>query len=289
MENRRYIDQLYIGPRRFEGYLKKLKSKDSYSRIFTKFNKRYFLVDLDEYIIAYKSKASSKNLRKFSLVEITYIDSSPKITEPCDWKFAFAVKLKKKLYTLHSDTYKSCQHWCEILKACTRPLDHNPYNTAPKKPVFSINIISSDQNSFQTIAQTPKFHNQDDPNPTKYFFGSSENNESPEKKSKNSNKNILTDASNLPKKPKNESLGDGNGIDKENEVKVYSFNNSLASIESFEPDSNESLEGFHESENLVIERSNKSQVFFKTPKFFEGPQARKVSVSSIFRKASNLR
>jgi hypothetical protein len=282
MENRRYIDQWYSGPRRFEGCLKKLKSKNSYSRIFTKFNKRFFFVDLDEYIIAYKSRASSKKLKKFSLFELDYIDSSPKITEPCDWKFAFAVKMQKKLYTLYSDTYKSCQQWCEILMACTRPLERSLYNTAPKKGIFPNNEICSDQKTVQYLAQTPKFNNQEDPKNKKFCFGSSENSESPENKQKISNKKILTDVSNLSNKVIKGKLLDGNGIDKEKEEKIYSFNNSLASIHSFERDSDES------DENLVIERPNKSQIL-KTPKFFEGPQVRKVSVSSIFKKSSNLR
>lgn len=278
MENRRFIDQWYVGPRRFEGYLKKLKSKNSYSRIFAKFNKRYFVVDLDEYFIAYKRKASSRKLRKFSLLELSYIDSSPKITEPCDWKFAFALKLQKKFYTLHSDSYKSCQQWCEILIACTRPLERNLNNTTPKKDVFTPIEIRPNENTVQESAQTPKFLNFEDPKTKKFHFGSSEKIESPEKK-----KNILTDVSNLTNKQKKENMSDGNGIDKENQEKIYSFNNSPESLHSFEPDINESVEDFYESEKLVMERSNKSQVL-TTPKFFEVPQSRKVSVSSIFKK-----
>lgn len=244
MENR-YVDPGYSGPWKFEGYLKKLKSKNAYSRIFSKFNKRFFVVDLNQYFFGYKKNANSEKIRKFSLVELIYLDSSPKIIETCDWKFAFAVKFNKRLYTLHSESYKDCKQWCEILTACMKPLERSLYNTFEKSPppnIFQHSKVS------QELTQTPKFQSCEK---SKAFTFSPITNDSPQHKVFSNISNISNP---VPKVKTSEFTIHLN----ENDENFYSFQNSPVSIHSFGADLHPTIP--ESKETLIIERLNKSSI-----------------------------
>lgn len=116
-----YVDPNYRGPTLIRGYLKKLKCEKAMARFLKKFNKRYFVLDLNNYSFYYQEKEVAPKSQRFILTELTRIDPNPKITEVCDWKFAFMVFIGKRALTLHADSVSAHNEWCNGLRACIRP------------------------------------------------------------------------------------------------------------------------------------------------------------------------
>ena len=83
MEIQRYIDPGYKGPTLIRGYLKKLKSNEAYGRFISKFNKRYFILDMNNSYFGYQDNETSTHTQKYSLCDILHIDPNPRITEIC--------------------------------------------------------------------------------------------------------------------------------------------------------------------------------------------------------------
>ena len=160
MEKFKYIDPVYVGPLYFEGILKKLKSENSVSKIFSKFNKRFFAVDLQEYSIWYKKSKTSKPIRKFSLSDLVYLNPEPKTQVKCDWKFSFSFKISTKIFTLHSDSHDQYQTWCGILKSCIKPKQSEVfYSSFPinEKKVPDFTNFQNFSSFSNDLVQTPKF------------------------------------------------------------------------------------------------------------------------------------
>jgi hypothetical protein len=163
MENLKFVDPSFKGPAYFEGFLKKLKSENSYSKLFGKFNKRFFVLDLLEYSFSYRKNKSSRKNKKFSLNDLDLVDDHPRISVKSDWKFPFLVKFTKKTFTLHSESMQDHLEWCKILKACVKPLTSNlvfaSFTLDNKKKNFNVTNL----NSFEGVSigndlkQTPKF------------------------------------------------------------------------------------------------------------------------------------
>ena len=84
MEPQRYFDPSYKGPTLIRGYLKKLKSDSAFGKILGKFNKRYFILDMNNYQFGYQDKENSSKSHMFPLSDLIDIDPNPRITEVCD-------------------------------------------------------------------------------------------------------------------------------------------------------------------------------------------------------------
>lgn len=117
-----FVDPNYRGPSLIRGYLKKLKCDKAMMKFLKKFNKRYFILDLGNYIFYYQEKENSSMLQKFDLKELIRIDSNPRIMEVCDWKFAFTVYIGNKVLTLYADSASAHTEWCNGFRACIRPV-----------------------------------------------------------------------------------------------------------------------------------------------------------------------
>lgn len=122
MENQRYIDPMYKGPSLIRGYLKKLKSDSAFGKFLSKFNKRYFILDMNAYTFGYQDKESSNNTILYPLSDLLDVDPNPRITVVCDWKFGFVVEIRRRIYTLYADSVSVHNEWCTALKACVRPV-----------------------------------------------------------------------------------------------------------------------------------------------------------------------
>jgi hypothetical protein len=139
MDKARYVDPSYRGPAVITGYLKKLKSVFSYTKFLSKFNKRYFELDLNKYTLSYGSKEGAGQKETLSLTNLMYVDPNPRITEVCDWKFAFVAEFSGKIYTLYADSVSAHNEWCYALRACVKPITRCapvppqpvPYESAP--------------------------------------------------------------------------------------------------------------------------------------------------------------
>lgn len=58
-----YVNPSYTGPRRLTCWLFKAKKAGKMSRMFGKWNKRYFILDLDELKMYYTSKPGGKDIK----------------------------------------------------------------------------------------------------------------------------------------------------------------------------------------------------------------------------------
>lgn len=193
MEKFKYIDPVYVGPVYFEGILKKLKSENSVSKFFSKFNKRFFAVDLQEYSIWYKKNKNSKVIRKFSLFDLDYIDTEPKSQVKCDWKFSFSFKISNRIFILHSDSHEQYKTWCGILKCCIKPKESEVFYASFPSNEKKIPDFSNFQNfsSFSNdVMQTPKFQEDQKFFEPEYF-------ESPSEVMKRGKNGILNEISNF--------------------------------------------------------------------------------------------
>lgn len=135
MDSEKYVDSMYRGPTLVRGYLKKLKSDSALSKFISKFNKRYFILDLNNYFFGYQDKETSSRFHRYDLVDLINIDPNPRVMEICDWKFAFVVEIRRRVYTLYADSVSVHNEWCTALKACIKPMERikqpNEANRAP--------------------------------------------------------------------------------------------------------------------------------------------------------------
>ncbi|OMJ73266.1 hypothetical protein SteCoe_28077 [Stentor coeruleus] len=123
MDPEKYVDPMYKGPTLIRGYLKKLKSDSALSKFISKFNKRYFIIDLNNYFFGYQDKETSIRFHRHDLCYLINIDPNPRVIEICDWKFAFVVEIQRRVYTLHADSVSAHNEWCNALKACLKPVE----------------------------------------------------------------------------------------------------------------------------------------------------------------------
>lgn len=148
MELEKYIDPSYNGPTLIKGYLKKLKSKVSFSLIVSKFNKRYFILDLNNYFFGYQDREISSNFNRYELRNITNVHQNPRVTDVCDWRFAFSIEFKTRVFTLHTDSISIRSLWCKALIACIKP--SNFVNEKISKPLSLLKPICNPLESENT-------------------------------------------------------------------------------------------------------------------------------------------
>lgn len=140
-----YIDPNYRGPMIIQGFLKKLKSEGSFSKFLTKFNKRFFILDLNNYFFGYQDNKTSSNFLRHELIELISVNPNPNITETCEWRFAFVVEISKRIYTLYTHTKSLHKDWTDGLKACIRPNDKAKLNIDQQKIVLTaMNVEKKD-------------------------------------------------------------------------------------------------------------------------------------------------
>ena len=141
MYDPKFIDSNYKGPMLIRSYLQKLKSENAKSRFLKKFNKRFFILDLSNYSFTYKDKENSSKSSTFPLTELITVDPNPRITDICDWKFAFVLQLGDRIYHLYADSVSVHNEWCNALKACLKPLERliHQDTTNVSKPLPGLN------------------------------------------------------------------------------------------------------------------------------------------------------
>ena len=102
--------------------LQKLKSKEAIGRIFSKFVKRWFVLNLNSRKFYYTAgKNKKKQIKTHDVSEIISIDPNPKIDVICDWKFAFEISTRDKVYLLYSESVSCHNDWCHAVRAVLRP------------------------------------------------------------------------------------------------------------------------------------------------------------------------
>jgi len=88
-----------------ESYLKKSKRAGAKGRMFGKFNKRWFILDLKSGVFYYlKSKNSKKPEKTYPITDIVMYNNNPKITDVSDWKFAFSIEFTQRVYVLYAES-----------------------------------------------------------------------------------------------------------------------------------------------------------------------------------------
>ncbi|CAG9326435.1 unnamed protein product [Blepharisma stoltei] len=126
------IDPNYKGPRKVESFLQKLKGQNAKGRIFSKFTKRWFVLDLNLGTFSYSRKQGSpKTEVSHSISDIISVVPNPRVTQICEWKFAFNVETRMRMYVLYSESVNMHNLWCVALQAVLRPLDR------PRGPIDS--------------------------------------------------------------------------------------------------------------------------------------------------------
>ncbi|CAG9334896.1 unnamed protein product [Blepharisma stoltei] len=126
------IDPNYKGPMKVESFLQKLKSQKAKARIFKKFNKRWFVLDLNQGTFAYSRKQNSNKIEQsHPVTDIIRVDPNPQIAQTCDWKFAFTVETRARVYVLYSESQNMHRLWCVALKAVLLPSE------GPRPPISS--------------------------------------------------------------------------------------------------------------------------------------------------------
>jgi hypothetical protein len=133
--NSNYIDPNYTGRTLLQSNLKKLKSESSKSRFINRFNKRFFILDLNNYYLGYKDKMTSSKIVSYPLTDLINIDPNPRIIDVCDWKFAFVVQIGQRIYHLYADSVSIHNEWCNALKACLKPIEKMVYDCNPPKVI----------------------------------------------------------------------------------------------------------------------------------------------------------
>ncbi|OMJ82992.1 hypothetical protein SteCoe_16206 [Stentor coeruleus] len=121
MYEEKYIEKNYRGPMIIRCFLKKLKSEGSFSKFLTKFNKRFFILDLNNYFFGYQDSKTSSNFRRQQLIDLTKVDPNPIITVICEWSSSFVVEISNRIYTLFTHTKSLHKDWTDGLKALIRP------------------------------------------------------------------------------------------------------------------------------------------------------------------------
>lgn len=135
--NPKYLDPNYKGPTLVQHYLKKLKSENAKSRFIKRFNKRFFILDLQNYYLGYKDDMKSSKIVSFSLSDLINIDPNPRIIEVCDWKFAFVVQIGQRIMHLYADSVSIHNEWCVALRACLKPIERMIFPVNQEKPPVS--------------------------------------------------------------------------------------------------------------------------------------------------------
>ena len=154
--NLKYIDSNYKGPTLVQHYLKKLKSENAKSRFIKRFNKRFFILDLQNYYMGYKDDMKSSKIVSFSLNDLINIDPNPRIIEVCDWKFAFVVQIGQRIIHLYADSVSIHNEWCVALRACLKPIERMIFPVNQDKPLASAvrassPVEASSENTDKTI------------------------------------------------------------------------------------------------------------------------------------------
>jgi hypothetical protein len=99
------VDPNYSGPYVIESFLKKAKRDAAAMRIFRRFTKRWFVLDMKSGVFYYLRKKTSKNLEKsYAITDIISFDRNPKIKDVSDWKFAFKIEFKPRAYVLYAES-----------------------------------------------------------------------------------------------------------------------------------------------------------------------------------------
>ncbi|OMJ78662.1 hypothetical protein SteCoe_21468 [Stentor coeruleus] len=135
MDSEKYVDTMYKGPTLIRGYLKKLKSESAFSKFISKFNKRYFILDLNNYFFGYQDKETSSKFHRYELIDLINIDPNPRVMEICDWKFAFVVEIRRRVYTLYADSVSAHNEWCSAFRACIKPMEKIKQQNEVNRPI----------------------------------------------------------------------------------------------------------------------------------------------------------
>lgn len=148
MEFNCYVDPNYKGPAMIRGYLKKLKCDRAMMKFLKRFNKRYFILDLSYYIFYYQSKENTQILQKFDLNQLVRVDSNPRISDICDWKFPFTVVIGDKTFNLYADSASAHAEWCNGFRACVKPFTRMAQGEIANCPRIAENVpVSADVHS----------------------------------------------------------------------------------------------------------------------------------------------
>lgn len=116
--------------------MQKLKGQKAKARLFSKFTKRWFCLDLKLGTFTYyRKKESTKAEVSHSILEIVAIDPNPRVTQICDWKFVFMVETKVRVYILYSESVNMHNLWCVALRAVLLPLDRYRPTNDPNQAV----------------------------------------------------------------------------------------------------------------------------------------------------------
>lgn len=108
----------YKGPKRYEGYMKKKRTKEN-KRIFQKTSYKYFLIDLDLDKFFIKINKESKVISKeYEINSIRNFNKSLNDEEIniCDFKFGFSINIFGKKYVLYQKEEKDYHNWIRIFE-----------------------------------------------------------------------------------------------------------------------------------------------------------------------------
>jgi hypothetical protein len=106
----------YKGPEIVEGYLKKLKKLGATLRFFSKYVKRWFVLDLRTKTFSYfKDIKKTRPLKAHLVQDIMVVHSNPRVLDVSDWKFVLVVETRTKTYTLYAEAASSHALWTTAL------------------------------------------------------------------------------------------------------------------------------------------------------------------------------
>jgi hypothetical protein len=114
MIQQKKISESYKGPLTIETYAYKKKSKES---LFGNFVKRCFKLDLNEFIMSYRSKQSSKKiLYQISIFKICKVAGECESKGP--WPFGISIYTDTRLFELFFQNSMDYNVWIEALSSC---------------------------------------------------------------------------------------------------------------------------------------------------------------------------
>ena len=157
MENVKYVDPNYMGPTLIRGYLKKLKTDMALVKFLKKFNKRYFILDLNNYFFGYQSSETASKIEKFSLENLRKVDNFPRITETCSYKFAFYIEIGNRDFFLYANSLSAHKEWCAGLCACLKSIPNGLASITTEKSKIPINHIPKPEILYNQSESKPEF------------------------------------------------------------------------------------------------------------------------------------